>query len=902
MLKTMIVRATTAAILASLSLSAQAIADERRLVDIPAGDLRQALLRVSEQFGTDLVYSPEQVQGIKTPGAHGRLTTEQAVTELLKGTPLELRTDPSGAMLIAPTAASAKEVSRPSVDASAQSKSFWSRVRLAQVDTSSSSPVERRREARTSEADEDSARSQETIELEEILVTGTHIRGAAPASPVITLGQQAIARSGYTDVGNLMRSLPQNFSGGSNPGTNIGVAPNNLASANNPAGASAPNLRGLGPGSTLTLINGRRFAQGLPGGGADIGAIPLDAIDRIEVLTDSASAVYGADAVAGVVNVILKPGDGSARTGVAVGGATEGGGFERRMSQTLGTDWQGGDAFMGYEYSRQDAVDSSDRTFTQSAPRPFSLLPEVKRHSAIASVNQALNEDISTFVDGFYTSRDVNYLNSELADPSSWRRNPTSARQYSGAAGVRARIGEWRSTFFGAAGEDKTDQDVFVVDSVTAESSLTNIQHFLGRHRSLEINANGPLASLDAGQVLAAVGAGYRWEAFMSGIFFPGIPGEPHADTRREVSYAFAEVTVPLLRPAEGSHHLDLIASGRYERYTDFGSKTVPKVGLVYSPVAPVTLRGTWGEAFRAPNLNDMSPHHFFVLVDLPDDASPTGVSSVLAHDGGNAGLQPELARTWSFGIDYAPLPHANLSLSYFDITYSQRISQIANVFAALNDPLNEFFLVRSPSAEYQQQLIDQSGSMLLNFTSHDYDPLTTAAVLEFRLVNVARQEIRGVDFNIDYSFGAPERGVDVYLNAAYLELDQQNVPAAASTRLSGTVFNPPKWRARGGATWNIGPWSLTGVVNYLHSEINTVAADNPRVGSWTTVDASIAYTATGSGMLSGVRAALSAQNVFDRDPPYMQFSGGFLEGFNYDSLNVTPIGRLIALQVSKKW
>lgn len=94
------VRSTVAAVLACCSIAAHAVADAPRPVNIPAGDLRQALLKLSEQVGTDFVYRPEQVQGVKTAGAHGDLTTEQAILRLLEGTSLVLHTDASGAMLI----------------------------------------------------------------------------------------------------------------------------------------------------------------------------------------------------------------------------------------------------------------------------------------------------------------------------------------------------------------------------------------------------------------------------------------------------------------------------------------------------------------------------------------------------------------------------------------------------------------------------------------------------------------------------------------------------------------------------------------------------------------------------------------------------------------------------------
>jgi hypothetical protein len=102
MLMKVTIRALLLALASTLSMAAYARADAPKHVDIPAGDLPQALLRLSSQYGADLVYRPEQVYGLKTHGAHGEFTTEQAVTRLLQGTPLELRVDSSGAILIAP--------------------------------------------------------------------------------------------------------------------------------------------------------------------------------------------------------------------------------------------------------------------------------------------------------------------------------------------------------------------------------------------------------------------------------------------------------------------------------------------------------------------------------------------------------------------------------------------------------------------------------------------------------------------------------------------------------------------------------------------------------------------------------------------------------------------------------
>lgn len=102
MLKSMTFRSTLAALACAISLSAQAMADQPKQIDIRSGDLSKALLQVSKQYGVDLVYRPEQVYGLKTLGAHGELTAGQAVAKLLVGTKLEVHKDNlTGAMIIA---------------------------------------------------------------------------------------------------------------------------------------------------------------------------------------------------------------------------------------------------------------------------------------------------------------------------------------------------------------------------------------------------------------------------------------------------------------------------------------------------------------------------------------------------------------------------------------------------------------------------------------------------------------------------------------------------------------------------------------------------------------------------------------------------------------------------------
>jgi hypothetical protein len=182
MLIKMTIRALLLALATTLSIAAYARADAPKHVDISAGDLSQALLRLSKQYGADLVYRPEQVYGLKTHGAHGEFTTEQAVTRLLQGTPLELRADSSGAILIAlpivgagrvneiPQASNGtRDVSEDSKGGRKSSSGDFRVAQVAQGANSQSSPVNSNPAAASAPGP---AAQDETVQLPQFTVFG----------------------------------------------------------------------------------------------------------------------------------------------------------------------------------------------------------------------------------------------------------------------------------------------------------------------------------------------------------------------------------------------------------------------------------------------------------------------------------------------------------------------------------------------------------------------------------------------------------------------------------------------------------------------------------------------------------------------------------------------------------
>lgn len=228
-----------------------------------------------------------------------------------------------------------------------------------------------------------------------IVVTGSRIRGAAIASDVVTLDQQAIVEAGQIDLGEAIRSLPQNFGGGQNPGVGSGAGLIN----NNINSTSGANLRGIGPDATLTLLNGHRLPYDSAFGSVDISAIPLAALDRIEVVPDGASALYGSDAVAGVVNVILRRDFEGVATSAQLGISTDGGYFRQQADIVGGTVWDNGGFLLAYDFARNTNIEARQRSYTNTLLPEATLYPSQRRHAVTFTAYQKLGTDLTFKID-----------------------------------------------------------------------------------------------------------------------------------------------------------------------------------------------------------------------------------------------------------------------------------------------------------------------------------------------------------------------------------------------------------------------------------------------------------------------------------------------------------------------
>ena len=197
-------------------------------------------------------------------------------------------------------------------------------------------------------------------QLDTVQVTGSRIPRAqveGPA-PISVINAEQIKAAGLTSVPDVLRALSQN--------NGYTQGQQNTTGAQSTPGAQAVDLRGLGPNHTLVLINGRRIADfPLPLNGksnfTDVGNIPLGMIDRIEVLTGSASAVYGSDAMAGVINFILKKSTDGTTIDYRYGDTSRGGGESHDLTLTTGFDRGNFTGIVGVELINKRPLWGSDR-------------------------------------------------------------------------------------------------------------------------------------------------------------------------------------------------------------------------------------------------------------------------------------------------------------------------------------------------------------------------------------------------------------------------------------------------------------------------------------------------------------------------------------------------------------
>ncbi|MEJ7933726.1 TonB-dependent receptor [Sphingobium sp. AN558] len=686
---------------------------QRHNFDIEPQPLSSALRALSTQSGVRILFPYDEVAAIRSRRIQGWLSTEGALDRLLAGT--ALKQSAAGAGVIALAVPFNRSATRRSPTA----------VQYAQASAGNSA---------TSMSPAPAAEAEEMAAP--IIVTGTRqtTRTVAESlAPIDVLGAKDLESSGKQSVRDLLGTLV--------PSINV---------SNNGAGASwavrTLSLRGLGGDQLLVLVNGKRrhntatlFINGATQNGQsppDLDLIPGNAIQRIEVLRDGASAQYGSDAIAGVVNVILKN-DTSGGAAMTLGSTADNGGWQGRFQVdkgfALGSDG-------GYIHLSGDGV-LQDNTITKSSPITTLVFypglatdainvnanrirakygqPQViggnAGYDAMLPVGESLElYSFGTFskrhAAGWLTYRNPAALNNiiEIYPEGYIPRIQVYDKDFQFAGGLRGEVGggihfDLSSTY--SQNEVKYGQTTSLNPSLGTTSPT---RFYLGKIRADEWTTNLDLSKeieLGLAEPLSvAVGAEYKKNKFLIA------PGDP-------VSYIDGGYKSPVgswlagqTRTGVGSQGvtgflpsgsgtwsrnnwsayinlegkiiegLEFGLAGRHEDYSDFGTTNTGKASIRIEPTRGIAIRGTASTGFRAPTLQQQhyaSSSTITVTRDgvsqlLPVQALP--VEGAAARALGAVPLKPEKSTNFSAGLVLTPMHNLNITVDAYQIKIKDRI------------------------------------------------------------------------------------------------------------------------------------------------------------------------------------------------------------------------------------
>lgn len=531
-------------------------------------------------------------------------------------------------------------------------------------------------------------------ELGELVVIGS--RGAprlateTPA-PVDVFGGEQLAARGFNDLSKILQFVSPSFNF---PRSSTGPSSANTRSAT---------LRGLSPDQVLVLVNGRRrhsssvlnFNNTIGRGTVpvDFNTIPASAIQRVEILRDGAAAQYGSDAIAGVINIVLREdtrgGLASVQTGVTDDGDGETAIAAVRHGFTLG---EGGFLTL--------AAEARYRNFTNSAEVDPRVGRITQRHGDPESLdlNLAINAEAPLGATTFYGFATVDRRTSESTPLF---RLPSVApavyplgflpliefdqTDLGGAVGVRGEVAGWTWDLSDTAGYNRGD--FAVSNSINTSLGAASPRRFESggtryAQNLVNLTVGRPFDEVLAGAHFAA-GLEHRFEVFeivpgeaasFTGAGAQGFPGYNPPSPVDVDRTAFSAYLDGELSPVKG---LDLGLAVRFENYSDFGDTTTGKASMFWRPAEWIALRATGSTGFRAPALQQQyfstvtSQLSAGTLVNVGTFAVSDPVSRAL----GASDLKPETSRNLSAGLVLTPLPRLSITADVFRIEIDDRIA-----------------------------------------------------------------------------------------------------------------------------------------------------------------------------------------------------------------------------------
>jgi iron complex outermembrane receptor protein len=638
---------------------------------------------------------------------------------------------------------------------------------------------------------------------ETVIVTGTRASGVdayTSSSPIQVLSADAIENSGRPDLMNALANIVPSFTAQAFGGD----------MANQTLQAK---LRGLSPNHTLVLVNGKRrhttsslAILGGPyqgGAGVDLNFIPVDAIDHVEVLTEGAAAQYGTDAIAGVINIILKKEPSGGSVSATSGAHYAGDGETSAFSGNVGFEALGGSyinltaEYREHEHTFRGGVDprvvdparlgtfpNSNMALAAGYPYLNQIFGDAAYEMKLISLNAGVPLGDSAEIYSVATWGDkhaASFQNYRLpnrvvhTDPDTGEvvyfrpfgfspREETEETDFSFGSGVKGEVGTWNWDLSSTYGKDEINMFTrgSANASLFANTGATPTNFYDGTYTQIQWTSNfdvtKEIADVMGGSLNIAFGAEYRdesWEAepgdaasryLEGGQSFPGISLSDSGKHDRDVIGAYVDVA---LHPVEA---LTINLAGRYEDYSDFGDTSVGKLSLRYELTDAWALRGTASTGFRAPTLaesyysaTNVGPTTAFV--QMPPNAPATAILGL------GAGLQPEKSTNFSAGFVYRPDRAMALTFDVYQVEVRNRIAATSTFYGTIDGEL------------YSQVIVD---AIIANGNVLDPAVVEEGDTGINLFTNGVTTETRGAELTFSYSSDFESLDVDWSIAANY--------------------------------------------------------------------------------------------------------------------------------------
>ena len=582
----------------------------------------------------------------------------------------------------------------------------------------------------------------DTEVTETVIVTGTRASGIDTynsSSPIQVLDAEELLSAGKPDLMNALANMVPSFTAQAFGGD----------MANQTLQAK---MRGLSPNHTLVLVNGKRrhttgslAILGGPyqgGAGVDLNFIPVDSIDHVEVLTEGAAAQYGTDAIAGVINIILKKKPEGGSLSVSQGGNYAGDGETSAFSGNIGFEAMSGSyinlaaEYREHEHTNRGDIDprvvDPDRIDPEEGSFPDTNMPfaagypylnqifgDAAYEIKLVSINAGIPIGDNTEIYALATAGDkhaasfenyrlpsrVAYTDPDTEEVTYFRpfgfspREETEETDFQVGTGVKGDVGSWTWDVGTTYGEDEID--MFTRDSANASlyanTGQTPVNFYDGTYTASQWTTNLDVTrEFDVGfeePLTFAFGAEYReedWEAapgdegsryLEGGQSFPGISLSDSGAHDRDVIGAYVDV---VFEPLAG---LRLDVAGRYEDYSDFGDTTVGKLSARYDINDSFALRSTISTGFRAPTLaesyysaTNVGPTTAFV--QMPPNAPASALLGL------GSGLQPEKSTNYSVGFVWRSEKAISVSFDIYQVEVRNRIAATSTFYGTIDGEL----------------------------------------------------------------------------------------------------------------------------------------------------------------------------------------------------------------------